>query len=231
MGRAVVFELAQAGCDVAIHYRDSAAEAGELVDIVTNLERRAVTVSGDLAKPSEWPKIIKGTVDSLGRLDILVNNAAGFLTDKPDTIEDFDPELWDSILRINLVAPAGLAHQARPYLENRGQGVIVNMCDISGERPWPNHLAYCCSKAALIALTKGLARALAPGVRVNGVSPGIAVFPEGYSEQLRSSLTNQVPLRRAGSPEEIARLVRFIAESADYMTGEIVHLDGGRSLL
>ncbi len=231
VGRAIVLELARAGCDVAIHGRDPAKPARQLIELVRDLGRRAVAVPGDLSEPRDWPTIVRQTVDDLGRLDILVNNASQFLTPTPDTVDEFAPKLWEQVLRVNVVAPMALAHHGRPHLEAHGHGRIVNLCDISADRPWPDHLAYCSSKAALVALTKGLARALAPAIQVNGVAPGIAVFPESYSEQQRESLVAQVPLRRAGTAEEVARLVRFMVESGDYMTGEIVHLDGGRSVV
>jgi pteridine reductase len=107
----------------------------------------------------------------------------------------------------------------------------VNLADISAERPWSTHVAYCCSKAGLVTATKGLAAAFAPRVRVNAVAPGIAVFPESYSQALRAKLVNQVPLKREGRPAEVARLVRFLVESADYITGEIISIDGGRHLV
>jgi pteridine reductase len=128
-----------------------------------------------------------------------------------------------------LTAPAGLCHFAREHLAKGGRGNIVNLCDISAERPSPNHLAYGVSKAGLAALTQGLARALAPDIRVNAVSPGIADFPESYSPELRQRLTTQVPLKREGTPEGIARAVRFLVESGDYITGQILAVDGGRS--
>ena len=108
---------------------------------------------------------------------------------------------------------------------------MVNLCDISADRPWPDHLAYCVSKAGLVAATKAIARALAPGVCVNGVAPGIAVFPDSYSEDFRRRLVSRVPLARPGTPEEVAVLVRFLVESADYITGQIIPIDGGRSLV
>ncbi len=231
VGRAIVLELARAGCDVAIHYRDSCAEAQQLEACVFDMGRRAVTVSGDLQEPANWPLIIGQTVEGLGRLDVLVNNASVFLTDNPDSIEAFDAGQWESLLRTNLVAPMALCHHAQPYLDAHGGGKIINLCDISADRPWPEHLGYCVSKAALVALTRGLARALAPRVQVNGVAPGLAIFPEAYKEDIRRNLTDQVPLGRPGTPEEVARLVRFLAEAGDYITGQVIPIDGGRSLV
>ena len=110
-------------------------------------------------------------------------------------------------------------------------GKVVNICDIAAERPWSDHLAYCASKAGLVAATKALARALAPDIQVNGVAPGIAIFPDSYSDDLRRRLVSRVPLARPGTPEEVAVLVRFLVESADYITGQIIPIDGGRSLV
>ena len=236
VGRAIALELARGGCGVAVHYRRSRAEADEVVSLATKLGRRAVAVDGDLTDPAAWPRIVQRTVDALGRLDILVNNASMFLplpvAGAPgDSLDGFDPLLWDELLRTNLTAPVGLCHHARRHLAAHGIGKVVNVCDIAADRPWPDHLAYCASKAGLVAVTKALARALAPEVQVNGVAPGIAVFPDAYSGELRRQLVGRVPLSRPGTPEEVALLVRFLVESADYITGQIVPIDGGRSLV
>lgn len=229
VGRAVALELAGGGCDVAIHYRSSKEDAEALVEIVRQFGRRAIAIQGDLTDSAQRSKIVAQTVEALGSLDVLVNNASVFLTEQPDTIDDFNANLWEEMLRINLIAPAGLVHDARPHLQARGVGRIINLCDIAADRPYPEHLAYCCAKAGLVALTKALARALAPSITVNGVSPGIALFPESYDDHRRESLVARVPLRRAGTPEDIAKAVRFLAESGDYMTGQIITVDGGRS--
>jgi len=234
VGRAIALELARGGCDVGIHYRHSRAEADEVVAQITQLGRRAVAVEGDLSDPVSWPRIVQSTVSGLGRLDILINNASMFLPDSAaseDSLDAFDPKLWDEMLRINLTAPVALCHHARPYLAANGTGKVVNLCDIAAERPWPGHLAYCASKAGLVAATKALARTLAPDIQVNGVAPGIAVFPDSYSEDVRRRLVSRVPLARPGTPQEVAVLVRFLVESADYITGQIIPIDGGRSLV
>jgi pteridine reductase len=207
------------------------AEAEELARAVRGLGRDATTVTGDLTDSTTWPGIIRQTIESLGRLDVLINNASMFLTETPDRIDRFDPGLWDTMLRTNVVAPAALCHHAASYLRASGRGRIVNLCDISSERPWPKNLAYCVSKAALSALTKGLARALAPEILVNGVAPGIAVFPDEYSADLREKLVRRVPLGREGTPQEVASVVRFLVESGDYITGQVILIDGGRSVV
>jgi pteridine reductase len=230
VGRAIALELARAGCHIAVHFRRSRDEAEQVAAEITALGRRATTISGDLGDPAAWPHVVDRTVAVLGGLDVLVNNAAEFLTREPDDLAHFGLEAWERMLRINVIAPVGLCHHARPHLARSGRGKVVNLCDASADRPWPDHLAYCASKASLAAVTKGLARALAPSVQVNGIAPGIAVFPESYDAELRRSLTKRVPLGREGTPEEVARLARFLVESGDYMTGEIVSIDGGRGL-
>lgn len=231
VGRAIALELAAAGCNVAVHYRRSKAEAEETAAAIRSQGRRSQLICGDLADASAWLAIVEQTVSALGGLDILVNNASAFHADRPDRLQDFDPDHWHKMLQLNLVAPVGLSHFAATHLQRTGFGKIVNLVDIAAERPWATHLAYCASKAALSAATKSLAKALAPRVQVNGVAPGIAIFPEEYSPQLRATLVGKVPLQREGTPEEIARTVRFLVESGDYITGEVITVDGGRRLV
>ena len=230
VGRAIVLELARAGCDVVVHLGRSQDDADSVVDEIRAMGRGAVSVSAPLEEPAAWKAIVDRAIGAFGRLDVLVNNASAFLTDAPDTLEAFDPQLWERMLRVNLLAPMGLCHHAAPHLSANGNGRIVNLLDIAVERPWSTHLAYVASKAALASMTRALAKALAPRVCVNGVSPGIAIFPEAYDEELRRELVEKVPLKRAGTPEDIARTVRFLVESGDYITGQIVNVDGGRSL-
>lgn len=230
VGRAIALELARAGCHLMIHYHRSTKEAQSLAKEIQSMGRQAEIVQGDLEDESHWPMIVKATLDRFSRLDILVNNASLFRLDQADTLDGFDLVAWEKMFRVNLFAPAGLCHHASTALAAEGGGCIINLSDIAATRPWPSHLSYSCSKAALSALTKGLARALAPKVRVLGVAPGIAVFPDDYTPDTRQGLLSRVPLGREGTPEEVAFLVRFLAESGDYLTGQIVPIDGGRSL-
>jgi pteridine reductase len=237
VGRAIVLALAEAGCDVAVHYRSSHTEAHALVEQITTRGRKGVAVQGDLNDRCVWPEVISETVGRLDRLDVLINNASVFDAESPvgaapseDTVEGFRPDYWESVLRTNLIAPMALCHHAHPHLKKTGKGKIINLCDIAADHPWRHHLAYCASKSALATLTRALARALAPEIQVNAVAPGIAMFPEEYSEDLRNRLIKRVPLGRAGTPREVAQLVRFLVESGGYMTGQIISIDGGRSL-
>jgi pteridine reductase len=226
VGRAIALELAQAEYDIAAHYNTSRDEAVALGREIESRGRRVTLIQGDLADPDVWSRIVGETVDGLGSLDVLINNASVF---DVMSLESFDVDQWDRTLRVNVTAAAGLCHAAAPHLK-RSRGAIVNLTDVSAEAPWSEHLAYCASKAALVNLTKSLARSLAPEVRVNAVSPGIAVFPDDYDEATRRGLIAKVPLRRPGSPEEIAKTVHFLCASADYMTGQIINVDGGRSI-
>ncbi len=230
VGRAIVLELARGGCDVAIHYHHSQVEALELAEQLRDMGRRALAIGGDLGDSASWPAITRQCIDGMKRLDILVNNAAAFPSGQPDGIDDFSANRWEATLRTNLIAPMALCHFARPYLVASGQGKIVNLSDICAERPWPKYLAYCASKAALSAMTKSLARALAPEIQVNGVAPGIALFGDQFPSDKRDALAQRVPLGRAGTPQEVAELVRFLVESGDYITGQTIPIDGGRSL-
>ncbi len=235
VGRTVALELARAGFDVAIHFLASQKDAERTAEDVRSIGRRATLIRGDLNDPASWSAIVEQAAADLGRLDVLVNNASLFDASVglcgASTAREFDSDHWERMFRINTTAPAGLAHHARSHLEAGGRGRIVNICDISADRPWPSQLSYCCSKAALVALTKGLARALAPTITVNGVAPGIAVFPDEYPPELRERLVRRVPLAREGTPGDIAHVVRFLVETGDYITGQIIAVDGGRNLV
>ncbi|MFH1418848.1 MAG: SDR family oxidoreductase [Planctomycetota bacterium] len=227
IGRAIALELAQRGCDIAVHYHTSEAEAFETAELIRAGGRKAITIQASLSDADAAAALPKKTVDELGRLDILINNASIF---EPMSLDDFSPARWNETLAVNLTAPMILSHAAYPYLSAEGQGRIVNLGDICAERPWPNHLAYCVSKAGLSSLTQALAKAMAPSVRVNAVAPGAALFPEDWSRDQIKAVTRRVPALRAGTPEEVAATVRFLVTDCDYITGAILAVDGGRNI-
>jgi pteridine reductase len=228
VGRAIALELAGLGCDIAVHYRRSAGEAAEAADEIRRLGRRAFCVAGDLADPAVPAAVIREVASEFGRVDILVNNASDFSSAELDGWTD---KHWEEMFRVNLFAPAMLAQAAVPLMRRGGGGRIINLTDILAERPIKQFTAYCASKAALASLTRSLARELAPEITVNAVAPGIAVFPDHYGQELREKLTQRVPLRRPGSPEEIAATVRFLVTAGDYITGQVITVDGGRSIV
>lgn len=234
VGRAIVLALADAGYDIGLHFRSSRKDAERTATGVKKLGRRCTLVQADLSEASHWETLIDETVEALGRLDVLINNASEFDPRPPgkrNPGNDFETAKWERLYRVNAMAPAALCHFARRHLAASGRGRIINLCDIAAERPWPTYLSYCCSKAALVSLTRGLARLYAPKITVNGISPGIAEFPEDYPASLRRKLIDQVPLKRAGTPEDVAALARYLVTDGNYFTGQIIAIDGGRSIV
>lgn len=228
VGRAIATELARCGCNVVVHHLRSGDEAIELAEQIRRLSRGCETVQADLADPDAWQGIINVAVNAFGRIDVLINNASNF---DEMRLPEFTVESWDRILRVNLTSVAGLCHHAAPHLQQANPGKIVNLTDISADRPWSSHLAYCVSKAGVVNLTRSLAKALAPNVQVNAVSPGIAQFPESYDDDLKKTLIDKVPLKRPGTPDDIANCVRYLCADGDYITGQIINVDGGRSVV
>ncbi len=226
VGRAVALALAGSGHDVVLHYHRSKSAAEATADELRQHHAEVWTVSADLADPEAPDHLIGQAVRCAQRLDVLVNNAAGF---EKCPLEQLDQRRWDACLQVNLAAAVQLCRHAAPVMRRGGGGCIVNFCDIMTHRPQKDYLAYGVSKAGLDYATRALALELAPDIRVNGVAPGIAVFPETYSEILRQRLIARVPLGRAGTPADMGRAVRFLVESP-YVTGQVVSVDGGRGL-
>lgn len=228
IGACIARTLHVAGANVAVHYRGSAAPANALAEAL-NADRpgSALTVQGDLLDTSQLAEVVAQVVDQAGRLDILVNNASSFY---PTPLGEITPEHWEDLMGTNLKAPLFLSQAAVPQLREH-KGCIVNIVDIHSQRPLRHHTVYGPAKAALAMLTRTLARDLAPEVRVNGVSPGAILWPEdGVSDSYQESVLKQVPLRRAGEPQDIADCVLYLVRDAHYVTGQIIAVDGGRSI-
>ncbi len=227
IGRAITLELARHGCDVAVHYNTATKDAEETAELVRELGRRTVVLSCDFTDPSAAAELPKQAADALGGLNILINNAATFESMNLDT---FAVARWRETLAVNLTAPMVLAHSAYPLLCANAPGHIVNLVDIAADRPWPDRLAYCASKAGLVNLTRSLAKAMAPSVHVNAVAPGAALFPEDYDKNQIKAITRRIPTLRGGTPEDVASAVRFLIADGSYITGEVLGVDGGRSI-
>jgi pteridine reductase len=227
VGRALALRLAEAGCHVAVHYRRSAEQAAATAAACRAPGVQAEAFHADLSEPTAAVRLIRDILERFERLDVLVNNAAVF---EPMSIAEFDLAAWERALRVNLTAPMVLTHAAREALRHAG-GRVINLCDAAVGQPWPDHLAYVVSKGALETLTRALARALAPEVNVVGIAPGIAAWPESYDDETRARLTAKIPLGRSGTPAEIAATVHFVLSEGDYITGAILPIDGGRSLV
>lgn len=225
VGRALSLGLAEAGYDVAVHYHSSDAAAREVGRRIGELGRQATLVAGDLAEPDDVAAVARTVRERCGRLDLLVNSASSF--EQADLL-DVDAEQWDRVMNLNLRGPFLLVRETADLLR-QCRGTVVNMVDVLGMEPWTLHPHHSVSKAALLHLTKILARVLAPEVRVNAVAPGAVLLPEDASARLRAQELNASPLRRLGSPEDVLRTVLFLAASP-FITGEVLVVDGGRRL-
>ena len=224
LGRAVALRLAAEGADVVVHYRTSAAEARSAVAEIEKLGRRAVSIAADLDRVSDIKRLFDEAAKQFGRLDILVNSAANFL---PASIVSTTEEIWDASLDSNVKAPFFCAQAAAPLLR-RTKGTIINFADTGGLLGWPGYIPHSVSKAGVVMLTKVLAKALAPEVRVNAIAPGTITMP-GDPPEWEAEFIKLAPLQRSGSPADITDTVLFLVQSK-FVTGQVVAVDGGRTL-
>jgi len=225
VGRAISLALAEAGFRLAVHYHSSEAPAEALRARVEQLGRSCLLVQGDLSLHETPERLITDIAGRFGRLDLVVNSAAGF---DAHPLESVDAGIWDQVMNLNVRAPHLLVRAAAPLLRTT-LGAVVNILDLSAFQAWTEHPAHAVSKAALAHLTRVQARALAPDVRVNAIAPGAVLPPEDYAPDRLEALRHRTPLRRLGTPEDVARTVLFLAESP-YVTGQVVAVDGGRLL-
>jgi pteridine reductase len=221
IGRAVALELARRGAAIAVHHRSSANEAEEVAG------NRGAAFQADLTDVAAIERMFRQIEAKFGGLDILINSASVF---SPATAEETTPEHWDWQMDTNAKAPFFVAQHAARIMRARGAGKIINIADVAGEVIWPAYLPYSISKAALIAVNRGLAKAYAPQIQVNAIAPGPVLFPESYSDEQRRSAVERTLLKRSGTPEDIVNAVVFLIEN-DYITGEVIHVDGGRHIL
>jgi len=228
IGATIASRLHEAGASVAIHYRGSAQAATELRDQL-NSERgsSAEIFQADLNDHQSINSLVQNVLQWSGQLDVLVNNASSFY---PTPIGSITNDQWDDLIGSNLKAPLFLSQAAMPALKE-SKGCIINIVDIHAQRPLRDHPVYGAAKAGLAMLTRSLAKDLAPEIRVNGVAPGAILWPEDeMTEETKGIILDQIPLARQGQPNDIAETVLFLARDAHYITGQIIAVDGGRSL-
>ena len=228
VGATIARTLHAHGAGIAIHYRASAQPARELAAELEALRPGSTElVRADLLDVERLPAMVEEVVAKTRRLDILVNNASSFY---PTPLGSVTTTQWDDLIGTNLRAPLFLSQAALPHLRASG-GVIVNLIDIHAIRPLRDHAVYGAAKAGLSMLTRALARDLAPAVRVNGIAPGAVLWPDdGIAESTRDSIVRQIPMKRAGTPEDIAGCVLYLVRDASYVTGQVIVVDGGRSV-
>ncbi|WP_237059425.1 pteridine reductase [Microbulbifer sediminum] len=230
LGRAIARELHR-DHRVVIHYRSSGNSARELAEELNGIRAEsAVAIQSPLGNKADCEALATEAMAQWGGIDALVNNASAF---HPTPIGEATESAWDELVDSNLKAPFFLSQALAPSLA-RDHGCIVNMADIHAERPMPQHTIYCAAKAGLVMLTKSLARELAPDVRVNAVAPGAILWPEIEDELVDSDtqakILSRIPMGRTGREADIARTVRFLVSGQDYITGQVLAVDGGRSL-
>ena len=226
VGPAIALELASAGYDLVVHHHSSRTEAAAVVTAIQALGRRALAVSADLTKRGDISTLFDAAWAEFGRLDVLVNSAAVFRRTPPQALTEAD---FDFHIEMNLKAPYLCSIRAAAIMRARGTGCIVNIADVAAQRPMRSYVPYCVSKAGVVMLTQALAKAFAPEIRVNAVAPGTVMFRDDEDEDTRAKIVSQIPLGRIGTPQDIARAVRYLC-AADHVTGAVLPVDGGRSL-
>lgn len=227
IGAAIATHLHGEGMNVALHYRRSAAEANALCQALNaSRPNSAILIRADLRDPAGVDSLIETTLE-WGRLDALINNASSFYPTPLGQVSEAD---WNDLIDSNLKAPFFLSQAAAPALRS-SRGAIVNMIDIHALRPLCGYAVYCIAKAGLATLTRALARELGPEVRVNGIAPGAILWPEtGLNEQQKRAVISRTALKRMGNPADVAAAVLYLVRDAAYVTGQILTVDGGRSI-
>ncbi|MBT7950431.1 MAG: pteridine reductase [Gammaproteobacteria bacterium] len=227
IGAAIARDLHNSGMNIIIHHHNSAEAASNLgKELNASRTDSAYLVQGDLLAPDSYAEIVQQAFGFKQRLDVLINNASTFF---PTRLGEIDLEQWQSIIGVNLQAPLFLTQQAAPHLAEH-KGCVINMTDIHGLRPLRDHAVYSSAKAGLLMLTQALAKDLAPAIRVNAISPGAILWSQDMPEDKQSEIINRTALKKTGSLEDITNAVRFLINDADYMTGQVLTIDGGRTL-
>ena len=225
VGKAIALALADRGAHVVITYNTSAAEA--LVTL-REIEARGVqgmALKGNITRRGDVDSMVRQVIERFGRIDILVNNASNYYKTPFETLTE---EQWDDLVGTNLKGTFLVSKRVGDAMLKTGVGKIINLADWAGFRPYKDYLPYCVAKAGVIALTMALAKTLAPHIQVNAVAPGPVLLPEGFSERLREAIVQATPLKRIGTPDDVAQTVVFLVEGSDFITGAIIPVDGGR---
>lgn len=223
VGRVIALALGAAGMRVAVHYAGSEKGARQTAEEIIASGSEARTLPGDLTDPATGPRLVEHTVKVFGALDVLVNSAAIMLR---TPVGEVLVEDWDAMFALNLRAPFFLCQSAARAMGDRG-GVIVNIADLAAFESWKSYIPHSITKAGIVQMTRGLAHALAPRIRVNAIAPGAVLLPEGWTQKDADKLISTTPLGRIGTPEDVAQAVMYLI-SADYVTGETIIVDGGR---
>lgn len=230
VGKATASLLHAHGYNIVIHYRSSQAAAQNFAEELNSIRKdSAKTVKFDLNDTANIQALADSVKDCFDRLDALINNASSFY---PTPVGSADLAQWDDLIASNMKTPFFLAQALAPELR-KNNGCIINMVDIHAEKPLKDHPIYCMAKAGLAMMTKSLAKELAPNIRVNGIAPGVILWPpneDAFSNQIQQDIISRVALKKMGNPNDVAETIYFLLEHAPYITGQIINVDGGRSL-
>ncbi|MEO5574462.1 MAG: pteridine reductase [Gammaproteobacteria bacterium] len=227
VGAVIAETLHAQGMNLVVHYRNSKQAAHALQEKLNAVRPDSVTlVQADLLDTAKIIGLVHEAINAWGRLDVVINNASSFY---PTPIGSVSEAQWDDLMGSNLKAPFFVAQAAARALAKQ-RGCIINLADIHADRPLKSYPVYSSAKAGLIMLTKALARELGPEVRVNAVAPGAIIWPENMDDVTRQRIISRVVLKRQGQPQEVAKTVLFLIRDADYITGQIIAVDGGRTV-
>ena len=225
VGKAIALALAERGTHVVITYHRSGAEAQATLREIEARGVQGLALQGNITHNSDVDGIVRQVIARFGRIDILVNNASNYYKTPFETLTE---EQWDDLVGTNLKGTFLVSKRVGDEMLKSGAGKIINLADWAGFRPYRDYIPYCVAKAGVIALTSALAKTLAPHIQVNAVAPGPVLLPEDFSERLRESIVQATPLKRIGTPDDVAQTVVFLVEGSDFITGAIIPVDGGR---
>ncbi len=228
IGKAIAISLAKEGVKLALQYNRSSVMAQKTLSQVESIGTEAVLIQGDFTQVENIENVVKTCLQKFKRIDILINNAAIYYkTPLGETTEN----QWDDLLNINLKAPFFCAQYVSNFMKKQKSGKIINIADVAGISPWPGYIPYSASKAGLISITKGLAKALAPDIQVNAIASGTVLMHENITEEFENEVRNMSLLKKIGAPQDVVNANLFLLKGSDFITGEIIVIDGGRLLV
>ena len=227
-GRVIALTLAASGADIVIHYHRSDKDAVALQSLIKKKYKKTPgLLQGDLSKLADLRRIADEAWKLRKKVDVLINNASTFY---PTPLGKVREEQWEDLFNVNARAPFFLSEALGLKMKKRGQGKIVNIADWAALQPYTQYVPYCASKAALVAVSQGMARTLAPEVQINTILPGPVMWPDDLGAAVMKNVIRNTPLKRIGTPQDIAKAAKFLIEGSDFMTGSLVHVDGGRHI-
>lgn len=229
LGRRIAIALAEHGFDVVINYNRSKVDALKTIKDIKKKGRRSIAIRADVTKSIQVQRFIKETIKQFGKIDVLVNNAAIFPS--ASEVPNVRESLWDAVMDANLKSSFLCAQEVAAHMIKQKSGRIINIASLGAFQAWPKHIPYCVSKAGVVMLTKTLAKALAPHITVNAVAPGTIIIPNEETSDIIHPSIEKIPLRKYGMPSDITNMIVFLSTTSNYITGQVIRVDGGATLL